>query len=60
MTSMSFVFIGLIVVPFAVFIIWLMRQDKRKNYLGLAILLAAILAAVMVAIYVDAKFMKGM
>lgn len=58
MNSMSFLFLGLMVVPFTIFIIWLMKQDKRKNYLGLAVILAAIIAAVLVAIYVDGKFMK--
>jgi prepilin signal peptidase PulO-like enzyme (type II secretory pathway) len=58
MNSMSFFFIGLIIIPFTVFIIWLLRQDKKKNYLGLAVLMAAILAAIFVAIYVDAKYMK--
>ncbi len=57
MNSMSLLFIGLILVPFTIFMIWLMKQDKRKNYLGLAILIAAILAGILVAIYVDAKFM---
>ena len=58
MSSMSFVFLGLMVIPFTIFIIWLMKQDKRKNYLGLAVILAAIIAAVLVAIYVDSKFMQ--
>ena len=58
MSSMSFVFLGLMVIPFTIFIIWLMKQDKRKNYLGLAVILAAIIAAVLVAMYVDSKFMQ--
>ena len=55
---MSFLFLGLIMVPFIAFIIWLLRQDKRKNYLGMIVLMVAILGAIAVAIYVDAKFMK--
>ncbi len=58
MNSMSFLFLGLIMVPFIAFIIWLLRQDKRKNYLGMIVLMVAILGAIAVAIYVDAKFMK--
>jgi len=58
MNSMSYLFIGLMLVPFTIFLVWLMRQDKRKNYLGMAVLLIAILATVIVAIYVDAKYMK--
>lgn len=57
MNSMSFLFIGLMLVPYTLFIIWLLRQDKRKNYLALAVLMAAIIAVLIVAIYVDAKYM---
>ncbi len=58
MNSMSLFFIMVIVIPFIAFIIWLLRQDKRKNYLGIVVLMAAIIAAVFVAFWVDAKFMK--
>lgn len=59
MNSMSFLFLGLMVIPFAIFIFWLMKQDKRKNYVGLAVIMAAIIAAVLVAIYVDSKFLAA-
>ena len=55
---MSLFFILVIVIPFIGFIIWLLRQDKRKNYLGIVVLMAAIIAAVLVAFWVDAKFMQ--
>lgn len=58
MSATSFIFFGLMLIPFIFFIIWLIKQDKRRNYLGLAVLLAAIIVAVIVAIYVDAKYMK--
>jgi uncharacterized membrane protein YkvI len=58
MNGMSFLFFGLMVVPFVAFLFWLVKQDKKRNYLGLAFLLAAIIVAVIVAVYVDAKFMK--
>ncbi|PYF74506.1 hypothetical protein [Pedobacter nutrimenti] len=57
MNSTSFLFMGLMLVPFLIFMVWLVKQDKRKNYMGLAVLLAAIILAVIVAIYVDAKYM---
>jgi hypothetical protein len=56
---MSFLFLGLMLVPFVLFIIWLFKQDKTKNYLGLVVLLVAIVLVVIVAIYVDAKYMKA-
>jgi hypothetical protein len=55
MSATSFIFFGLMLIPF---IVWLIKQDKKRNYLGLAVLLAAIIVAVIVAIYVDAKYMK--
>ncbi|RQO64596.1 MULTISPECIES: hypothetical protein [unclassified Pedobacter] len=58
MSATSFIFFGLMLIPFIVFIVWLIKQDKKRNYLGLAVLLAAIIVAVIVAIYVDAKYMK--
>ncbi|RZM20512.1 MAG: hypothetical protein EOO88_35970 [Pedobacter sp.] len=59
MSTMSFVFIGLMLIPFIAFLAWVIRQDKRKNYMGIAILIAAIIVAVIVAITIDAKFMDG-
>ncbi|TDO23333.1 hypothetical protein [Pedobacter duraquae] len=59
MSTMSFVFIGLMLIPFIIFLVWLIKQDKKKNYLGIAVLIAAIIVAVIVAITIDAKFMDG-
>lgn len=58
MNATSLIFFGLMLIPVVLFIAWLIKQDKKKNYLGLVVLLAAIIAAVIVAIYVDAKFMQ--
>lgn len=58
MNATSLIFFGLMLIPFVLFIAWLIKQDKKKNYLGLVVLLAAIILAVIVAIYVDAKFMQ--
>lgn len=58
MNATSYIFFGLMLIPFIIFIVWLIKQDKRRNYLGLVVLLAAIIVAVIVAIYVDAKYMK--
>jgi len=37
MNSMSFLFFGLMLIPFILFLIWLVKQDKKKNYIGLAV-----------------------
>lgn len=57
MNSMSFLFFGLMLIPFILFLTWLVKQDKKKNYIGLAVLAVAILIAAYVAINVDLKFM---
>lgn len=58
MNSMSFLFFGLMLIPFILFLIWLVKQDKKKNYIGLAVLVVAIIIAAYVAINVDLKFMN--
>ncbi|WP_442588880.1 hypothetical protein ACSBL2_22865 [Pedobacter sp. AW31-3R] len=55
---MSFLFFGLMLIPFVLFILWIIKQDKKKNYIGLAILVVAIIIAAYVAINVDMKYMN--
>lgn len=57
MNSMSFLFFGLMLIPFILFLIWVVKQDKKKNYIGLAVLVVAIIIAAYVAINVDMQFM---
>ncbi|MCX2486331.1 hypothetical protein [Pedobacter sp. MR2016-24] len=57
MSTMSYVFFGLMLIPFVLFLMWVVKQDKKKNYIGLAILAVAIIIATYVAIQVDLKFM---
>lgn len=57
MNSMSFLFFGLMLIPLILFLIWLVKQDKHRNYIGLGVLLVAILVAAYVIITIDAKFM---
>lgn len=58
MNSMSFLFFGMMLVPFILLLIWMIRQDKNKNYIGLVVLVAAIFIAAYVAVNVDMKFMN--
>jgi hypothetical protein len=57
MNSMSFLFFGLMLVPLIAFLIYLVRQDKKKSYIGLIVLAIAVLVAAYVIITVDAKYM---
>jgi len=58
MNSMSFLFFGMMLIPFILLLIWMIKQDKNKNYIGLVILVAAIFIAAYVAVNVDMKFMN--
>jgi len=58
MNSMSFLFFGMMLIPFVLLLIWMIKQDKNKNYIGLVVLVAAIFIAAYVAVNVDMKFMN--
>jgi uncharacterized membrane protein len=58
MNSMSFMFFGLMLIPLIIFLIYLIRQDKKKNYIGLVVLVIAIFVAAYVIITVDSKYMS--
>jgi len=58
MQASSFIFFGLLLVPLFVFLIWIIRQDKKKNYLGLVLLLIGALIAAYTIIRLDASFVK--
>ncbi|WP_367864433.1 hypothetical protein [Pedobacter sp. WC2423] len=55
---MSFLFFGMMLIPFILLLIWMIKQDKNKNYIGLVVLVAAIFIAAYVAVNVDMKFMN--
>jgi formate hydrogenlyase subunit 3/multisubunit Na+/H+ antiporter MnhD subunit len=57
MNSMSFLFFGLMLIPLILFLIWLIKQDKNRNYIGLVVLVIAIFVAAYVIITVDQKYM---
>ncbi|MCX2481133.1 hypothetical protein OQY15_18655 [Pedobacter sp. MC2016-15] len=58
MNSMSFMFFGLMLIPLIIFLIYLIKQDKKKNYIGLVVLVIAIFVAAYVIITVDSKYMS--
>jgi uncharacterized membrane protein len=55
---MSFMFFGLMLIPLIIFLIYLIKQDKKKNYIGLVVLVIAIFVAAYVIITVDSKYMS--
>jgi len=51
MSYPSLIFWGIFVVPMVVFLIWLMRQDKKKGMTGLIVLAILVIAAVAYTIW---------
>ncbi|MNK06766.1 hypothetical protein D3C87_246660 [compost metagenome] len=58
MQTTSFIFFGLLAIPLIVFLIWVIKQDKKKNYLGLVLLLVGVVVAVYTIVRLDSSFVK--
>ncbi len=59
MGTTSYVFFGLLLIPLIVFLIWMIKQDRKKNYLGLFFLLFGIVIALYTIIKLDKNFMEN-
>jgi len=46
MNGASVIFYAVFVIPLIVFLVWLMRQDKRKGKLGLIVLLVTVVGVI--------------
>jgi len=46
MTAPSLIFWAIFVLPLVVFLIWLMRQDKRKGGIGLIVLAVIVIGGI--------------
>ena len=58
MGTMSYIFFGLMLIPLVIFLVWMIRQDKKKNYLGLVFLIIGVIIATYTIIRLDKTFMK--
>lgn len=52
----SFIFFGLLLLPLLIFLIWVIRQDRKRNYLGLFFLLFGVAVAAYTIIKLDKKY----
>ncbi|MDB5005308.1 MAG: hypothetical protein JWQ34_3533 [Mucilaginibacter sp.] len=50
MTAPSIIFWTIFVLPMVAFLIWLMRQDKRKGWIGLVVLAITVIGAIVYTI----------
>jgi len=46
MSAPSLIFWAIFVLPLVIFLIWLMRQDKRKGAVGLIVLAITVIAGI--------------
>ena len=58
MGANSFIFFGLLLIPLIIFLVWMIKQDKKRNYLGLVLLVVGIIIATYTIITLDKKFMQ--
>ena len=58
MQATSIIFFGLMLIPLLAFLIWVIKQDKRKNYVGLGLLIVGVFIAVYTIVRLDASFVK--
>ncbi len=56
---MSFVFFGLMLIPLIIFLIWIIKQDKKRNYIGLLLLVVGVIIATYTIITLDRGFMEN-
>ena len=54
----SLLFFGLILVPLIIFLVWAFKQDKKRNILGVVLLIIGVLIAVYTILRLDAAFVK--
>ncbi|MFA6277673.1 MAG: hypothetical protein WC622_13035 [Pedobacter sp.] len=59
MGTTSYIFFGLLLIPLIIFLIWAIKQDKKKNYLGLFFLVLGVIIAIYTILRLDKDFMKN-
>ena len=58
MGTNSFIFFGLLLIPLIAFLVWVIRQDKKRNYLGLLLLVIGIVIATYSIVKLDKKYLN--
>ncbi|MCD0488113.1 hypothetical protein LPB86_07725 [Pedobacter sp. MC2016-14] len=58
MNAASYIFFGLMLIPLIVFVVWMIKKDKNRNYLGLLVLVAMALIALYSILKYDINFME--
>ncbi|SMD07484.1 hypothetical protein SAMN04488524_4712 [Pedobacter africanus] len=58
MNGASYIFFGLILLPLVIFLGWLIKKDKKRNYIGILVLIGMAVIAVIAIVKFDSKFMN--
>jgi uncharacterized membrane protein YqjE len=58
MGTMSYIFFGLMLVPLIALLVWIIKQDKKRNYIGLSLLVIGMVIAAYTIIKLDKNFMR--
>lgn len=58
MNAASYIFFGLLLIPLIVFLGWLIRKDKKRNYIGIFMLIVMAVIALVAILKYDSKFMQ--
>lgn len=58
MSTPSYIFFGLMLIPLVVFLAWIITKDKERNYIALFVLVGMAIIALIAIIKFDSKFME--
>ncbi|MES2418543.1 MAG: hypothetical protein V4541_10180 [Bacteroidota bacterium] len=56
MVANSYIFFGLLLIPLLVFLAWVIKQDRKRSYLGVLLLLFGVALAAYTIIKLDKKY----
>jgi peptidoglycan/LPS O-acetylase OafA/YrhL len=59
MNGASVIFYAVFVVPLVIFLVWIMRQDKRKGKIGLIVLLVMVVGVIVYMYFKKMFFLDG-
>ena len=59
MAATSYIFFGLLLLPLIIFMVWIIKQDKKRSYVGLLLLIVGMVIAAYSIIKLDKKFTQS-
>ncbi|MDR6785696.1 hypothetical protein ABIE26_004406 [Pedobacter africanus] len=59
MNGASYIFFGLVLIPLIVFLGWLIKKDKNRNYIGILVLIGMAVIALIAILKYDSKFINS-